>query len=213
MPSKTRAVKEPSRITRQDNRREHIKDMAAALFCEAGYHGTSMRNIAKAVGMLPGSMYYHYPSKAELLIAVYEEGVRRIESQVDDAIKNIEDPTDALRAAARAHLEALLDKSPYARVVIRVWPQDSADASNQLTVLRDRYEDRIRNVVDQLDLPSDAKAHYLRLMLLGALNGVQAWYREGGDTPAQIADQFVDLILKPSLYSGDKDNDDRGHRK
>ena len=46
-------------------------------------------------------------------------------------------------------------------------------------------------------------AHYLRLMLLGALNGVQAWYREGGDTPAQIANQFVDLIFKQSLYSGD----------
>jgi hypothetical protein len=40
-------------------------------------------------------------------------------------------------------------------------------------------------------------------MLVGALNGVQAWYREGGDTPAQIADQLVDLIFKQSLYSGD----------
>jgi TetR/AcrR family transcriptional regulator, cholesterol catabolism regulator len=204
MTDKTTATKSSQRAPRQDNRREHIMDMAAALFCEAGYHGTSMRNIAKEVGMLPGSMYYHFPSKADLLVAVYEEGIRRIEQRVDQAIRGVDDPTEALRATARAHLEALLDQSPYSRVVIRVWPQDSADAGPQLNVLRDRYEDRIRSVVDKLKLPSASKAHYLRLMLLGALNGVQSWYREDGDGPAEIADQFIDLIIEQTLSSGDK---------
>src|ERR1700752_2149636 len=63
-----------SRAPRQDNRRVQLLDAAARLFRERGFHATSMRDIAKAVGMLSGSIYYHFNSKEEMLLAVYEEG-------------------------------------------------------------------------------------------------------------------------------------------
>ena len=61
-----------SRAPRQDNRRQQLLDVAARLFRERGYHVTSMRDIAREVGMLSGSIYYHFPSKEEMLLAVYE---------------------------------------------------------------------------------------------------------------------------------------------
>ena len=48
------------RAPRQDNRRAQLLDAAARLFRERGFHATSMRDIAKAVGMLSGSIYYHF---------------------------------------------------------------------------------------------------------------------------------------------------------
>ena len=45
-----------------------------------------MRDIAKAVGMLSGSIYYHFDSKEGMLLAVYEEGERRVAEAVDAAI-------------------------------------------------------------------------------------------------------------------------------
>ena len=67
---------------RSDNRLPLILDVAAKLFREKGYAATSMRDIAAAVGMLPGSIYYHFPAKEDLLVAVYADGVRMISDSV-----------------------------------------------------------------------------------------------------------------------------------
>ena len=72
----------PFRAPRQDNRRQAILDAAAKLFARRGYHATSMRDMASATGMLPGSVYYHFDSKEALLLAVYAEGVQRIAAPV-----------------------------------------------------------------------------------------------------------------------------------
>ena len=98
----------PDGRARQDSRKRDVLDAAAALFAENGYQGTSMRDIAKAVGMLPGSLYCHFPSKSELLLAVYREGVARIEDQVAAAVAGQSAPWDKLEALAAAHLEMIL---------------------------------------------------------------------------------------------------------
>ena len=59
-----------------------------------------MRDIAKAVDMLPGSIYYHFSSKDELLVTVYEQGVRRISEKVDTAASAETDPWRRLEAAS-----------------------------------------------------------------------------------------------------------------
>lgn len=185
-----------ARGPRQDNRREHLLDAAAGLICRHGYHGTSMRDIARATDMLPGSIYYHFPSKEELLLAVYAEGVRRIAERVDSATARMTDPMKRLEAACVAHLEMLLADSDYARVVVRVLPEDVPAVSERLTAMRDDYEDRFRDLVAALPLPR-SRRRYARLTLLGALNGAQSWYRPGGDSPARIARRVLACLRTP----------------
>jgi len=102
-----------SRAPRQDNRRAQLLDATARLFRERGYHATSMRDIAKAVGMLSGSIYYHFDSKEGMLLAVYEEGVRRVAAAVDAAVAGEADPWRRLEAACAAHLGALCSDFAY----------------------------------------------------------------------------------------------------
>lgn len=189
-------VTAPERTPRQDNRRQHLLDASAALICRRGYHATSMREIGRAIDMLPGSIYYHFASKEELLIAVYAEGVRRIAERVDAAVADVTDPLDRLEAACVAHLEMLLTDSDYAQVVVRVLPDDAAAVSARLTALRDDYEDRFRRLIAAL-VPAGGRRRYLRLTLLGALNGAQAWYRPGGDSPARIARRIIECLREP----------------
>lgn len=171
-------------------------DAAAALICRHGYHATSMRDIARATDMLPGSIYYHFPSKEALLVALYAEGVRRIAERVDTGVERTSDPIKRLEAACVAHLEMLLADSDYARVVVRVLPEDVPAVSERLTALRDDYEDRFRRLVAALGLPR-ARRRYARLALLGALNGAQAWYRPGGDSPARVARGLLECLRAP----------------
>ena len=59
----------PLRSARSDNRLPAVLDAAARLFAERGYAAASMRDIAEASGMLPGSLYYHFAAKEDLLVA------------------------------------------------------------------------------------------------------------------------------------------------
>jgi TetR/AcrR family transcriptional regulator, cholesterol catabolism regulator len=183
-----------SRAPRQDNRRQQLLDVAARLFRERGYHVTSMRDIAHEVGMLSGSIYYHFSSKEELLLAVYEEGLRHIAEQVDAAMAAQDAPWERLEAGCTAHLEALLELSDYTQVMIRVLPPEGGRVAERLLELRDQYEARFRKLIDALPLPETADRRYLRLLLMGGLNWSHVWYHPGGDTPAIIAHRMIDLL-------------------
>lgn len=173
------------RASRLNSRRQQMLDAAAALFGARGYHGTSVRDIAAATQMTPGAIYSHFPSKAELLVAVYEEGIGRITAMVDAAAAREKEPQRKLRAICEAHLTMLLGRSDYAQVVVRVLPQDVPDAAPRLVALRDEYENRFRALVPD---------RHLRLLLLGAMNAALFWYQPKGDAPATIARRFLSLL-------------------
>jgi len=192
-----RSAAAPPAPARADNRRAVLLDAAARLFRERGYDAASMRHIASAVGMLPGSVYYHFASKDELLCAVYEEGVRRIRDAVEAALARETAPWARLSAAAAAHLEVLLGDNDYGAVVIRLYPTVPDDVRDRLTALRDGYEAVFRDLIDALPLAAGVDRHYLRLHLFGALNWTPTWYRPGGDAPGAIASQIISHLRQP----------------
>ncbi|HEX4233344.1 MAG TPA: TetR/AcrR family transcriptional regulator [Caldimonas sp.] len=184
---------------RGSSRLPRLLDEAAHAFAQRGFAATSVREIVGPVGMLPGSLYCHFATKEALLAAVYREGVGRIGAAVDAAIASIEDPWQRLEAACVAHLSSLLDQTDYSQVVIRVRPSDAPAAEAELIALRDSYEKRFARLVAALPLARPTDRTMLRLMLVGALNWSQTWYRAGGGaSPERIARRFVGVV-KSSL--------------
>jgi AcrR family transcriptional regulator len=181
---------------RQDNRRVQLLDAAAALFAERGFHATSMRDIAKAVDMLSGSIYYHFESKEDMLLAVYTEAATRVAERVDQAIAGETEPWRRLEAASAAHLEMLINFRDYTRVMIRTLPQEVGEIGTRLRDIRRDYETRFRQLIDDLPLPPDVDRHYLRLLLFGALNWSPVWYNPGGDPPEVVAKRFIDTLRR-----------------
>lgn len=174
--------------------RERILAAASELFAHHGYHATSIRDVARAVGVTVGALYAHFSGKSEVLVAAYELGVARMIEAVDDAVAEAGAPWDRLEAACRAHLEGLLEASGFARVVIRVLPQDVPEVADDLTALRDRYERRFTAIVAGLDLARHVDPVLFRLALLGALNWSQTWYRPDKADAARIAAQLVETL-------------------
>lgn len=179
---------------RRDNRRPQLLDAAAKRFCQQGYDAASMREIAGDAGMLAGSIYYYFPSKEDLLVAVHEEGVRRITRAVERALEAVEGPWSRLEAAMVAHLSTLLDGGEYAQVVIRELPRGAGTMRGKLVRLRDGYEETFRRLIDALPLPKSASRKHLRLLVMGALNWSQTWYQPDGDKPETIARHFVGFV-------------------
>jgi len=183
-----------SRAPHVDNRLAGLLDAAATQFAAKGFQGTSIRSIVRAVGMLPGSLYYHFANKDELLVAVYAEGVRRIDFAVAQALSRENDPWARLEAACVAHLESLLDQSAYAKVVVSVHPSDASAVAKALTALRDSYEQKFVALLAALPLPARADRKTMRMLLLGALNWTPVWYRTGGASPEKLALEYVQLL-------------------
>lgn len=181
-----------------ESRREALLDAAAEMFAAKGYDGTSIRDIAGAVGMLPGSLYYHFKSKEDLLIAVYRKGVARFEAAIDAALASTgADPWQAIEAACAAHLSILLDGGDYARIVnpefVRSFP---AEMLPTLNAERDRYERHFEKLIAALPLAPETDRWLFKVALFGSLNWSQTWYRKGRYTPQDIAAAFIGMLRK-----------------
>ncbi|MCE8005657.1 TetR/AcrR family transcriptional regulator [Aestuariivita sp.] len=188
----------PARGTRR-NKREEVLQKAAILIARQGFDGTSMRDIAAAVGMLPGSLYYHFPSKEDMLIAIHERVVTDMTDRVIAAIEGVEDPWERLEKASVAHLVALLEAGNMVSIISPNFPADREELNTILKSHRRAYERFYKGLFDALDLPASVDRGLLRLQLLGALNWVPVWYDPDHPTgPDEIARTFVRSICKGS---------------
>ena len=174
------------------SRSMHILAVAARLFRELSYEATSLRDIAARSNIPLGSIYYHFPTKEELFAAVYEEGIRRLEHAVHEAIGSQADPWTRLELACACHLDKLCGGDDFTAVSIPTqMPNLSAGIRNRIVQLNDRYEAILRALVDACDLDPGLSRSLARLQLLGALNWTSVWYSPDKLTPRQIAGQLV----------------------
>lgn len=177
--------------TKPRNRRAQLLEAAAEHFVRHGYAAASMRDIAADAGMQPASIYYHFPSKVDLLVAVHEEGMRRITQATAGALVGITGPWTRLETACVAHLTALLDGGVFFQAVMREPPDVAGEAGSRIIHMRDEYEAIFIRLLDDIDFPAGTDHHDLRLMLLGAMNWSFTWYRSGREAPEAIARKFL----------------------
>ena len=88
-------------------------------------------------------------------------------------------------------MQSILDASAFARVVIRILPNDAPEISAELTELRDRYEARLQRYFSAVTLPKDRDMTIARLALIGAMNWTPVWYKKGGKTLPMIARELL----------------------
>ena len=182
------------------SRRKELIEVAAGVFSAKGYDRASLREICTAAGILPGSMYYHFRSKEDLYVTVHAEGFRQLNEAIDKAVKGNSNPWRKLEAAVAVHITGLVGNNKVLAVTgTSLFHAAGPALQRKLHRERTAYEDRFREMIDGLRLPSDVDRTLLRLNLLGALNWTRIWYRPGKKTPAQIADHLVNRILRRSL--------------
>jgi AcrR family transcriptional regulator len=181
-------------------RRNELIEVAASVFSTKGYDRASLREICAAAGILPGSMYYHFRSKEDLYVTVHAEGFRQLNEAFEKAVKGKSDPWGRLEAAVAVHIAGLVGSNKVLAVTgTSLFHAAGPPLRRKLNRERAAYEERFREMIDALRLPSDVDRTLLRLNLLGALNWTRVWYRPGKKTPAQIADHLVNRILRRSL--------------
>ncbi len=176
-------------------RRRLILDAAARLFAAEGYDRTSIRDIARNVGLLPGSVYHYFSSKRELFLAVHREGFEHTLEQVKAAARSSDDPWECLRRACEAHIEGIVGGTSVDRLAgSNLARAQSDELLQEIRPHRAAYEAVFKTLIDALPLRAGTDRSLLRLFLLGGMNWVYLWYREGKRTPREIATAMVGML-------------------
>src|SRR5215467_14170271 len=135
-------------------RRSELTRAAARLFAERGYHGTSVGDLAEALGVQKGSLYAHIESKADLLWEVAREGAAAFHTALD-GVADDGPVVERIRAALRAHLRVLAE--------------------------RRRYEERFRSLFregrERGELRTDLDDGAAALVALSSVNWAYTWLR------------------------------------
>lgn len=183
-----------------NERRAQITRSAARLFLQKGYEATTVREIAGEVGLRSGSLFSHFGSKQEILVVVMDWGLRVALERADEALDEARGARARLLSLSRAHLKTLLGEATEALAVSQYeWRSLYPESQREVVRLRDEYEDRWREVLEEAreeGLVRTEDVRVFRLFALGALNGTVQWYRPGGgyDVDA-LAERFAAFVL------------------
>ena len=178
-------------------RKSQLTREAARLFAEKGYHGTSIGDLAKAMGVQKGSLYAHISSKEDLLYETMREGADAFHAALD-AIPDDMPATDKIRLALRGHLRVVAEQLDVATVFIREWRYLEGARQEEILGERRRYEDRVRALFREGrelgGLRTDLDDATAALLTLSAANWAYTWLQPGRDTN-ELADRFYALLV------------------
>jgi TetR/AcrR family transcriptional regulator, cholesterol catabolism regulator len=178
-------------------RRQELSRQAARLFAQKGYHGTSIGDLAEALGVQKGSLYAHIEGKEDLLYETMRDGASAFHAGLD-AIPEQLKATEKIRLALRAHLQVVADQLEVATVFVQEWKYLEGERREEIVVERRRYEERIRELFregrEQSELRTDLDESVAALLFLSAANWAYTWLKAGADTDT-LADRFYALLM------------------
>jgi AcrR family transcriptional regulator len=178
-------------------RRSELTREAARLFAEKGYHGTSVGDLAAAMGVQKGSLYAHIESKQDLLWEIAAGGAAAFHASLDTVPAGAP-AVERIRLAMESHLRVVAEQLDVATVFTREWRYLSDERRETFLDERRRYETRIQDLFrdgrEQGELRSDLDEGAAALLFLAAANWAYTWLQPGRDI-AELADRFYRLLV------------------
>jgi AcrR family transcriptional regulator len=177
--------------------RDRILHAAARLFHERGYKGTTVRDIADAVGILSGSLFHHFRSKEEMLLEIMREAAMTLCIRAEEVVSRTSSPMECLQQFIDIELEWMVTdvKKDYLAVLIFEWRDVPEAAKPEFTRLRKRYFDLWMDVLEDYSeaVPLCVPVNVATRILHDALVGAMTWFRMSGRYSAQ---EFRDMLIK-----------------
>jgi AcrR family transcriptional regulator len=193
-----RRPKRPRNADPQASTRVDILKSAAKAFRRLGYHGATVEQIAAALHMKKGNLYYYFKNKEEILFACHQYSLDRLMHLLDEIEHSRMAPEDKLRKLVSAFVHMILDELHGTALFLDLEALTPAHLK-AVIVRRDRFDRGIRQVLEEgmasgRFAKSDPKL--LTFAVMGAVNWIPRWFKpEGAATSQQIADQFAEFFI------------------
>jgi AcrR family transcriptional regulator len=185
--------------------RERLLRAALAIFRERGYHGTGTNDIGAAAGLTGPSIYRHFASKDDLLVAAVLEGARRLGDGAI-AVRSESDPFTALEALCRSFVEVAVDDPDLCCVYFFESRHVPVAARTRMDVSARRYLDTYAQLVSRV-LP-DLAADEVSARVQGAVLMIGGICIDLPDIPTErlvsmVTDRMLTVLVAPPLSGSD----------
>ena len=179
--------------------RDQILEAAAQIIRQKGYHAASMQDIAEAVNLQKASLYHHFSSKQEILLALLDRALDLLIERVSTVLIQDNPADEKLCQAMRVYLGSLEEHADLAAVLLLEHRSLDPEYHQRHIPRRDRFERLWRDLIQEgvesgvfhvADTSMTARA------LLGVMNWTITWYRPNGHLSIeQISDHCAALFL------------------
>ena len=205
MPRKSAAAE--SSDSKAQRTRSRILDAAAHILSVKGYAGTRLADVAEYAQLQAPAIYYHFPSREDLIEEVMYRGISDLRRFLQEALAELAPetaPMDRIMAAVASHLRHELELSDYARASIR----NSGQIPERLKT-RQRSEEAaynriwralLKDAAAEGQIRADLDTRLAQALILGALNWAVEWWdprRSSVEAMVDNAQVFVRNSLSP----------------
>ena len=183
-----------------ENPRDVIVRVATGLFGERGFPATSMRDIAREVGILAGSLYAHIDGKETLLFEIIDRGIAEYIHEATRVLEETSDSEARIRALIHAHINVVARGPRTTKIVFHQWRYLGETNREHVRNLRDQYESLFVEVVqagvDDGTFAADLDVRTAVRSILGALNWTPEWLKPDGADPIDVvAQRLADTLV------------------
>jgi len=185
-----RPGKNRSELSSTHKREQEITDFAVEVFHSKGYAAASVDDVANAVGILKGSLYYYIDTKEDLLMRIVEQVHEEVEALLLDAIGD-----DSILALERLsdyitrQIEYNARNLDRVRVYYHDFDQLQGDNLARMKKLRRRDERRVQDLISEAkkagELPAKLDERLATKTLFASVLWMYTWFRPGGDISAK----------------------------
>jgi AcrR family transcriptional regulator len=187
-----------SRAANNASTRVEILKSAAIAFRRLGYHGATVEQIAAALKMKKGNLYYYYRNKEEILLACHQYSLDRLLALLEEVEAGDGAPDEKLHRLIVSFVHTILDELHGTALFLDLEALTSAHRK-QVIARRDQFDHGMRRVIEngvRAGVFGNIDAKLLSFAILGAVNWIPRWYQPDGPASSQdIADRFADYLV------------------
>jgi AcrR family transcriptional regulator len=174
--------------------------------CQKGYEGTSMNDIAEAVGLTKAGIYHYIRGKEELLFEIMTYAMDNLDQRVIAPAQEIGDPEQRLRKIVEGHTNSLLEGVGAITIVLEEMVALTAAHRRTIKARKRAYFEFIRQTLQELESQGklrDVNLTTATFSLLGMILWISRWYRRDGKLSAeQVLKDYVDIAMNGVLKTG-----------
>jgi AcrR family transcriptional regulator len=186
-----------------DGRAAEVYRTAARIILQKGYDGTSVSDIADALGITKAGLYHYISGKTELLYEIMKFGLDELEQHVMVPARAIPDAEQRLRFVISTHARLVMESDGAVTILVDEARALSPVQNRKVTKLKRAYLDFIRSTFDELNAEGKLRGvntTVAAFSIIASINWLSRWYQsEGTLKNVEIAEQIADIAFNGVL--------------
>ncbi len=181
-------------------KKEEIILSAVRIVNKKGFQGATMEEIAAELFMTKGSLYYYFKNKEDLIFQCHEMVLDQAIEELNTNYNEEAAHEEKLRKMIFTHIRYAIERKEMFNMIIKPEHIFSSDQLNVILQKRNKYANLFDQVItdgQESGTFTSAEPKIVRMILLGAMNWIQQWYKpEGAKSMEDIQVLYSEYLLK-----------------